>query len=328
MSVAHPYPWQETAWQGLQKRRAEGRLPHALLLHGQRGLGKSHFARLFAQALLCEHPDAQGHACGSCRGCRLFLAGSHPDALHVEPEEPGKPIRIDPVRRLAYLQGLSPQYAGYKVIRLEPADRLTESAANALLKTLEEPTAATILLLVTDRPAALLPTIRSRCQMVALQGAGSEAARQWLASRYGAQSESLLAAAGGAPLTAVQLGESKGLERRDTLFTEFESLLKGRADPVQLAEQWLKREEQELLTWLYGWSCDLIRARMGAARLENADLQPRLQAMAEQVDLHGLYRRLDGLLQARRLVQTTANRQLLLERLLVEWAETGARRRG
>lgn len=252
--MQHPYPWQETMWQALQQRIAADRLPHALLLSGAAGLGKLDFAHLLARSLLCDSP-VQGLPCGQCRGCQLLAAGTHPDFQAVQPEEEGKEITIGLIRDLLAWQALTPQYGRARVVIIEPADRMNLNAANALLKTLEEPGRDALLLLVTARPAALLPTIRSRCQPLPFAAQHGEAALAWLNQRLGdaAQAALALAISGGAPLRAAALVESGGMERRERLFTDFETVVTGRQEPVALVAQWLELPVQETLAALHGW---------------------------------------------------------------------------
>jgi len=324
--MQQPYPWQQATWQAMQQRIHAGRLPHALLLSGPAGLGKLDFARLLARSLLCEQ-TADGLPCGTCRGCQLLDAGSHPDFQAVQPEEEGKEITIGQIRDLLTWQTLTPQYGRARVVIIEPADRMNANAANALLKTLEEPGRDAVLLLVSARPAVLLPTIRSRCQRLLFAAQRGTEARAWLAERLGdaVRAELALAISGGAPLRALALVETGGMERREQLFAAFEAMLNGTQEPVALAAQWLPLPIQETLATLHGWCVDMARLKAGAADgwLDNPDLRQRLQALCEQVDLARLLHRQGQLQEAMRLARGHPNAQLLLEETLLGWSSTG-----
>lgn len=164
-------------WSGLQARRE--RLPHSLLLVGQKGLGKFELARRFAASLLCESPQMDGLACGKCLACNWFEQGNHPDfrllqpdalAEDVEVEEgkkkPSQQITIDQVRALDDFFNVGTHRGGLRIVIVNPTEAMNRSTANSLLKTLEEPSAGTLFLLVSSEPMRLLPTIRSRCQVV------------------------------------------------------------------------------------------------------------------------------------------------------------------
>jgi len=314
-------PWHRDPWRRIQQRRAAGRLPHALLLSGPAGLGKGLFARGLARALLCERPDAGGEACGQCRSCRLFRAGSHPDYSVVQPEEDGRIIQVDQIRALCAFLGYTAQYGGYKIALLEPADRLNVNAANSLLKTLEEPPGNSLLLLVTAQPARLPATVRSRCQKIGFDPPAMVAAVPWLAARVqpGIEPETLLEVAGGAPLAALAQADSERWHRRRELFERYEQVLAGRADPIRAAESWTRGDLAENLRWLIGWHTDLIRLKMNSEppRLSNPDLRPALQRWADQQTPRALFERLDAAVQLHALCTTTqVNAPLLLEAFL------------
>ncbi len=323
-----PYPWQAGLWQGLIARLRAGRLPHALLLTGPAGLGKRHFAEGFSRAMLCDTPLEDGSACGGCRGCLLLKAGSHPDYLLVEPEEEGKGIGIGAVRELAAFQSLKSQYGRQRVIQLQPADRLNTAAANALLKTLEEPAGDTVLILTTDHPMALLPTIRSRCQQLIFRPIVEPSASVlgWMRSHLQSDEsspEALLQMAAGAPLKALSLVNDGELALRQKLFDEFRTMTEGRLSPLKLAESWLEQGTASVLPWLYLCLADMVQLKMvpNASRLTNPMWRNDLQVMAEKVDLDFLQALLGLVLERTRLLQGQVNQQVILEELLLAWQQ-------
>jgi len=225
------YHWQKNSWQQLLDLRAK--LPQALLIHGPVGIGKQALAEVFAQLLLCEGPGELPAPCGHCDGCRWFQAGSHPDFRRLEPEilarqrvsveaedEPApaaaKPqkasseIKVDQVRELDGFLNLHSHRGGRRVVLVHPAEAMNANAANALLKGLEEPQADAHFILVSHRPARLLPTIRSRCVALPVALPKPEDVGPWLKEMRVADAERWLAFAGGAPLRAVAYATGAG----------------------------------------------------------------------------------------------------------------------
>ncbi|MCK5639141.1 MAG: DNA polymerase III subunit delta' [Gammaproteobacteria bacterium] len=323
-----PYPWQQAIWHGLISRHKAGKLPHALLFAGSGGMGKQHLAWAFAQAVLCDSVQDEGTACQTCRSCQLFNAGNHPDFQWLEPEEEGKDLNIKQIRALAGSQELKSQYSGYKVLVLHPADKMNANAANALLKTLEEPTPGTLIILCSSRPGALLPTIRSRCQLLTFKPpAASKELNAWVMQRVNKAEnpELLLSLAGGAPLAAVALVEEGALVSRQCLFDGFEALRKTQSDPVLLAANTLEYNLEQALNWLYGWYTDMIRLKTSPKDgiILNPDLLTRLQALAVSVDLRGLHMQLQHVQESISQARSHANAQLLLEDVFIAWAQAG-----
>jgi DNA polymerase-3 subunit delta' len=214
---------QSETWARLCAMRA--RLPHALLLHGAAGSGKLALAERFAQALLCEAGRSQSAPCASCAACRWFLAGSHPDVRYVEPEAMARQvgladdeetpaarpagssseIKVDQIRALADFVNLGSHRGGLRLAIVHPAEEMNAAAANALLKSLEEPPPGAVFLLVSHRPWRLLPTVRSRCVGVVVPLPKADAACAWLAAQGVANPDLWLAFAGGAPRRALEL---------------------------------------------------------------------------------------------------------------------------
>ncbi|MCG7894266.1 MAG: DNA polymerase III subunit delta' [Candidatus Thiodiazotropha taylori] len=319
-----PMPWHQQQWQQLQQSLNQGRLSHALLLSGPPGLGKQQFALSFAQSLLCSNPSESGQACGTCQHCHLIQAGNHPDLQWIGPEEGSKSgeIKIDAIRALTSSAALTAHSAKYKVIGIQPAHRMTNGAANSLLKTLEEPTSGTLILLLTDQPARLLPTIRSRCQSVVFHPPQRTQALAWLSGKVEhADPALLLGLANGAPLKALALNDKTLLESRSEMLNQFLALSDQRLDPVKLAGIWQKFDYKLLIEWLIGWIIDLQRLKLSSsgAALSNPDRAQALQKTADKLNSRAIQSYLKKLYAVRALTDSNINLQLTLEKLLIEW---------
>ncbi|HEY4128377.1 MAG TPA: DNA polymerase III subunit delta' [Gammaproteobacteria bacterium] len=325
-----PLPWQMEAWHTLSERLAAGRLAHGLLITGQGGLGKGLFATAFARLALCRQPR-EGRACGACHGCAQFAAGSHPDYRYVSFEErDGKAgeegqlkqnISVGQIRELIVDLQLRSHQGGRKVSVIEPAEGMNPAAANSLLKTLEEPPADTLILLVSSAPGLLPATIRSRCQSVAISTPESTTALAWLQARIAREDwPVLLGLAGGAPLAALDLADSDIASRRKAFFEGLLRLRAGQANPVMLAVQ-PKERYPELLQLLWSFTSDLILIRSGGlTRVVNRDQLPLLQKAAEGIHLRSLYAFLDRIQAVLQALDSSANRELAFAVLLSDWA--------
>ncbi len=199
-------PWQQPVWQRVLRQRAGSRLAHSYLLAGPRGIGKVAFARAVAALRLCREPE-QDMPCGRCKACRLWQSGSHPDFLMVTPEREGGQLRIEQVREVGDFVQSTAAYAGSaRVVVLAPAEALGTGAANALLKSLEEPPGDSLFLLVSHLPGAVLATLRSRCQPLLMPTPDANESLSWLASQLGAADASEAAAlAPDRPLLALEM---------------------------------------------------------------------------------------------------------------------------
>ena len=313
-------PWHQTIWERLQAQRVQGRLPHALLVAGPPGVGKAQLAQALAGALVCTQLQHDGRRCGACRGCRLFDAHVHPDVLHIATEEAAKVITVDQIRRVVDFAAMTRQQAPVKVVLIAPADRMNINAANSLLKTLEEPTPHTILILVTASPSLLPATVLSRCQRYNVDRPPTALARAWLTEELGAREDTdvLLALSNGAPCLARDLAQSDMLALRQRFFESFVAIWRGQTGTVDSAAWWSKHDMVQAMYWLNGWLVDMVRIKSGASReaLNNPDLTESLASLAQPRELATLLQMEQRIREALRYTRGQANGQLLWEAVL------------
>lgn len=324
------YPWHASVRGRLLTAWREDRLPHAILLAGPAGMGKLVLARGFAATLLCNQPATDGVPCGTCKGCHLLHAGSHPDLREAGLEDGSRQIKIDQIRGLIGFCALTAQYDGWQVALVHPAEAMNINAANSLLKLLEEPPPDTLLILVSHAPAQLSATIRSRCQRFDLKPVYDSTAQDWLRAELGrseADPALLLALTQGAPLAALETAAQ--LSKRQELLDNLHHLLQAKSDPVQVAERWAALGPALSLHWLWLWTLDLVRCAVGGETLYNPDQRRKLQEQARQWPLPGLFEVLEEQQQALRLLNSTANlkAQGLLEGVALAWLKLATQAR-
>ncbi|MBP8202403.1 MAG: DNA polymerase III subunit delta', partial [Pseudomonas sp.] len=280
--MADVYPWQDLLWQQLAGRSQHA---HAYLLHGPAGIGKRALAERLMARLLCQLPDGLS-ACGQCKSCHLLAAGTHPDNYILQPEEADKAIKVDQVRDLVSFVVQTAQLAGRKVVLVEPAESMNINAANALLKSLEEPSGNTVLLLISHQPSRLLPTVKSRCVQQACPLPSEAMSLAWLQHALPAckadEHHELLFLAAGSPLMAVKMHEQGVIAQRAQVVEGVKKLLKQQITASQLAESWNVISLQLLFDWFCQWSQLLLRYQLTGdeAGLGQADMRKVVQYLA------------------------------------------------
>lgn len=351
-------PWHSATWSRLRPLLTRG--SHAILLHGAAGIGKKSLAIDIARAALCEAPAADDRACGRCAGCLLTAAGNHPDLRIVVPdamaawrgvaadddeagssdaadtadseplpEEGAKrtklsgQIRIPQVRALADFVSTSTHRGGRRVVVIAPAERLNTEAANALLKMLEEPPAASLFVLVTDAIDDLLPTVRSRCVLVRVGAPARADALAWLNSQQVSLSEERLAAAGGAPMGALALAQGDEQEgaSRDLLL---DMLGRGaRLSPDQVAEKVPKAiAVGPALELMQRWAWDLLACATLGTRAAIRYFPARastLTQVAQGIELAAIHRWNARLTMHRAAQHHPLNARLAVESALLDY---------
>jgi DNA polymerase-3 subunit delta' len=326
-------PWHAGVLAEVMGRR--DRMPHALMLHGRPGIGKVELARAIAQSALCESPE-NNVACGKCAACNWFEQGNHPDYREIvpdaeaqedEPEDGAEPeskgekksvlIKVDQIRAVMDFMTLSTHRAGYRVLLLHPAEALMAASANALLKTLEEPPPKSLIILVSDQPARLLPTIRSRCLKLAVPVPDADAARKWLEAQGVEDATGTLAQAGGAPLLALELGDPDAQAFRRKITDEL-----SRPTGAQVLNYSVGIDRAALepfLYWMQTWVTDLALARSAGRVRHHLEHREVLRKISARCDVDRLFALDDKLREARRLALHPLNPRLLVESLLLAY---------
>jgi DNA polymerase III subunit delta' len=315
------------------------RWPHALLLTGPRGIGKRLLALHLAQALLCESPQPSGKACGACVGCNLIMRGAHPDLRLIEPvtyddegnATPVDAITVEPIRDLIDFALLSSHRGRAKVAVIAPAEALNGAAANALLKTLEEPPPGTYLLLVTNQAGRLPATLVSRCRRLPLAYPDPAVATAWLAERGVDNAGLVLSQAGGSPWLALDLAHADVQRGRDIALGELarpERLLPAtvgaRLDALPKDQR--KAELAASVSRLLTWTADLAAVAAGGEPRFHPDRRAALIELAGRVARVPLFRYHQSLLHQRALLSHPLQPRLVAETLLFEYRELFARR--
>jgi len=314
---ADSLPWLHGPQQRVREAASARRLPHALLILSVPGLGAEQLANWIAALTLCDS-DAR-RPCGACPSCHLLRAGSHPDCYLVRIEEDAQQIKVDQIRNLIESLSLSSYRGGYKVGIVEGAEALNANGANAFLKTLEEPTDNTLLIMVAAPSHRLPATIVSRCMRVPLRAPARPAAVAWLEDRGQNRQnwDAALALAGGAPLLALEI-ESAGIAALEKEMQEnLRQMAAGAVDVTLIAGAWVRSEQNLRLIWLENWITQRIHAFLGTATSLQSAEPVRLPAALLKPKIRALFELLDAARELRRLAATGLNQQLALEALLL-----------
>ena len=334
------FPWQQQAWARIQQ--LQGRWPHAILLHGPQGTGKTVFAERLAQSLLCEAVLLDGQACDRCISCGWFSQYSHPDFRRLRPEvldevgeaeadeaakpaakaskAPSKEIVINQVRSLGNFLALSTHRQGARVVVIYPAEAMNVAAANALLKSLEEPGPKTIFILVTHNIAGLLPTMVSRCHQFSMAMPAASLSLQWLQTQHVAKAEQFLAEQGGAPLAAAEAAASETAAHQDEFLLALQRPSLDLA--LKTAEQFQKVPVPLLLSWLQRWLYDVFSFKLSGKIRYYPRYQKEIKALAAGTELAALLKLLDAAAKRRAAEDHPLSARLLIEEMLLEYGSS------
>jgi DNA polymerase-3 subunit delta' len=309
-------PWLLAHLERLKDALLKRRMPHALLIHESPGAGGEWLAQRTARLVLCERIEQA--PCENCASCRRAAQGSHPDLARVRPLEGSSQIRIEQVRELAAELALTAHQGGYKVGILTPADSMNRFAANALLKTLEEPPPATLLILVATQPSRLPATILSRCQRVRVAAPSRADSVAWLeAVRGPGDWAQVLEVLGNAPMLAQAADPAAVASVAAEVRQGLEEALGGSGDPGARAERWARAEAPLRLACVEKWLTERIRGALGVgSELPEVRAGAHSAVPRQRVDLPTLFGLLDTVRELKFSFEAPINRGLAFESLL------------
>ncbi len=305
-AAAWPYPWLAETWTALQRALLSDRLGAAVLISGPVGVGRHALVDALIGLGVCREPQ-DGQACGRCPECIQFRAGSHPDVLLLAPPEGKQVIAVEDLRDLLGALTLTRHYGRRRFVRIDPADALNESGVNALLKTIEEPPEQTHVLLISERPQELAPTVRSRCRQHRVALPPAEQARAWLQGQGvdASVADAVLLAAGGAPCMALSLSQGEDWSRIDRWQRTLEAVEGRRLLPQAAAKALAEaREAEPFLRWLQ----HQLFARIRHSALRDGQGPAPLKQLAQQAE---------QAIECRRMLKGNVSPKMVLESMLI-----------
>ena len=314
-----PFPWQSNIWLEFVERIKRDRMPHAVLLYGEQGIGALELSQALAQYASCFSPT-DSIACGKCKACTLMNAGSYPDLLSIGLEEKAKQIKVDQIRAVSNFVSKTSQLGGKKVIIIEAAETMNVNAANALLKNLEEPSGDTLFVLTSNQIGRILPTIRSRCFQISVPYPKKHEAMAWLDTQSIEDAENLLDYARGAPVLALEWFNTDAISDRKSVFNGMTYIVMGQQSSLYIAQQWGQLEPLNVLDAMQYAIDECIKGAMLNAEAPQA-IATLLRSVAG-FPASVFFKLRDKLLLKRGQLEanTNLNPALFVEELALDWA--------
>lgn len=329
------YPWHEGSWDYFIKAREKNHLPHALLLSGENGIGKLDFANRLVKSLLCitTHENAAAgsvenikeyDACNHCQACKTYESKANPDYLSIDLLEDKQQIGVDQVRQLSAFLSLSRSFNCYRVVLLNQVERMNLNAANSLLKSLEEPTNNTVIILLTSQFNRLLPTIKSRCQILKLTTPTKSVAQKWM-QQHSPELKNpaeLLDMAYGKPLAALKI-DAEEIQSREKFSKDLIGLIKNQESITTIAKAWEKYNSELLLNWQITWVQDFLKQSIQGKTLESTEEKHTLTLLelSKLKSLTQLWQIYHELIKQKRYIHTSVNPLMFVENMLILWSK-------
>jgi DNA polymerase-3 subunit delta' len=322
-SIISDYPWHQNSWDKIVSARDKNHLPHALLISGMDGTGKVDFAKKLVTSLLCTAP-INNQACQNCRSCKTYHSGANPDYMQIELLEGKQQISVDQIRKLTEFISYTRSFEAYRVILLHPVERMNNNAANSLLKSLEEPASNTVIILVAKNLSGILPTIKSRCQLLALPSPNNDQALAWINQQSTSNNpQEILDMANGQPLTAINISD-EDIQSRGALATDLLSICTEQKVVTEVAKTWEKFDHETLLNWQISWVQNFIKNNTLANKetISNQDtLTSKLTELSDTLSSTSQWSLYQQLIKQKQYIHTSVNSLLFVETMLLLWLQ-------
>ena len=324
------YPWHENNWKYFIQARTSDHLPHALLLVGEEGIGKHILAERMARSLLCMDP-IDFEACGKCQSCKTYESGANPDYTKIELAEDKQQISVDQIRKLSEFLIYSRSFNTHRVAIINPIERMNNNAANSLLKSLEEPANNSVIILVASHLGKILPTIKSRCQLITVVSPSKNQALNWFKENHANidQAELRLDIAAFKPLKALTITDDD-ISARSSFLEDLNSIVSDSLSVVATAKKWEKTDLESMLNWQITWVQKLIREAECGSKTEDSisnhdtdKLNQIQQSLFTQIKPDKRWQLYQQLIKQKQYIHTSVNTLMFIENMLLLWLEAG-----
>ena len=317
------YFWHKKTWDQFSSAYAQNHLPHAILLTGPQGVGKSLFSQKLVKSLLCENPVAESwHACNQCQGCKTYDSGANPDFMSVQLLEEKQQIGVDQIRQVSRFLSYSRSFNAYRVVLIHPAERMNQHAANSLLKSLEEPGDNTIIILTATHLSNITPTIKSRSQLLILSMPERNRAIEWLRTQKPdlENIEELLEISHGSPLIALNTS-AETIEKRKELATDLLDVLEKNVSLTEIAKKWEKFDLETMLDWQIIWLQNILKrsSTANSISLQSAFQSKILAKLYKEIPVNSQWDLYQQLVLKKKILHTSVNAQINIENMLSLW---------
>jgi len=325
MNSSTNYPWHDNTWDQFASAYSQKHLPHAILLTGPQGVGKYAFSKKLVKSLLCLNPDPDNlKPCGVCQGCKTYESKANPDYMAIQLLEDKQQIGVDQIRQLSEFLAYSRSFDAYRVVLIHPVERMNQNAANSLLKSLEEPAENTVIILTATYLSKVMPTIKSRSQLLTLPMPDKKQAIDWIKQQSPnlKDIEELLEMSHGSPLLAIQTSEDT-IEKRNDFAKDILNIVEKNNSVTEIAKKWEKYDLESMLDWQIIWLQYFLK-KMNAPNAHlsqfiiHSNILKKLEQEILKEQLWGLYQQL---ITKKQTVHTSVNPLINIENMLILWLQ-------